>query len=288
MEKDLLKNFEEAKKISDQLIVYARTLVKDGVKILDIAERIEKKTFELGGKPAFPCGVSINEIAAHYTPDIDDKIILKENDLVKIDFGVKVNGCTWDRAFTVCVGNKTHPLIEAAEKALSEAVKLVKAGTKVFEISEVVENTFTEFGFKPVRNLSGHGIDQYIVHSFPSIPNSKNNLRHELKEGMVIAVEVFPTNGVGFVKETVPTLIYRYSADKPVRMYEARKILDAAKIEYERMPFAKRWLSKFGSAFKIDMALKQLLEVNALTEYPTLAEEGKGLVAQAEETNIVK
>ncbi len=156
MDEETLSSYKKSQEIAKEVVEFARTLVNENKKVLDIAEKIEQKIFSLGGKPAFPVNVSINEIAAHYTPDVNDTLVLKADDLVKIDIGVHVNGCIWDTAFSICIGKKFHPLIEASEKSLQEALKLIKAGTKVFEISEVVENTIVEFGFTPVRNLSGH------------------------------------------------------------------------------------------------------------------------------------
>lgn len=288
MEEELVKNFTKAKEISEQAFPFARSLVKEGEKIFEIADKIENKIIELGGKPAFPVCVSLNEMAAHYAPDINDPIVIKENDLVKLDIGVQVNGYICDRAFTVCVGKNSHPLIEAADKALEEALKIIKSGAKVYEISEAVENTIESLGFHPIHNLCGHGVEQYFLHASPSIPNGKNTIKTELKEGMLVAMEVFPTTGEGWTKESPPSLIYRYREDKPVRSYEARKILELAKTKYERLPFAKRWLTAVTTPLKIEIALKQLVEVGALYDYPTLKEVSDGLVAQSEETVIVK
>ena len=261
---------------------------KEDGEIEFIAEQIEKKIFELGAKPAFPVNISINEIGAHYTPDINDTIILKPEDLVKIDIGTQVNGCVWDQAFTICIGKESHDLIKASEKALGEALKIIKPGAKVFEISEVVENTVKEFGFNPVRNLCGHGLEQYNQHASPSIPNGKNTIKTEIKEDQVIAMEVFVTDGVGFVKESSPTLIFKFKQDRPVRLLEARKILELAKTDFDLLPFTKRWLLKVASPVKIDFALKQLEEVDALHSYPILKEETNRKVAQSEESMIIK
>lgn len=287
IEKEVLENYTKAKEVSDKVIEFSRSLLKENEKILIIAEQIEKKIFELEAKPAFPLNISINEIAAHYTPDINDARVLKPEDLVKIDIGIQVNGYIWDRAFTVCIGKESHDLIKASDKALAEALKIIKPGTKIFEISEVVENTVKEFGFNPVRNLCGHGLEQYNQHAFPSIPNGKNTIKTEIKEDQVIAMEVFVTNGVGLVKESSPTLIFKFKQDKPVRLPEARKILELAKTEFELLPFTKRWLLKVASPVKIDFALKQLEEVNALHSYPILKEETNGKVAQSEETIVI-
>ncbi|MFQ6055360.1 MAG: type II methionyl aminopeptidase [Methanosarcinales archaeon] len=287
MEEYVLKNYEKAKGVSDNVLPFAKTLVKKNVKILEIVEKIEDKIRKLDAKPAFPVNISINENAAHYTPDIDDTTTLKVGDLVKIDIGVQINGYIWDRAFTVYIGD-SHPLIEASEKALEKALKLIKSGIKIFEISEVVEDTITKFGFNPIHNLCGHGLEQYNQHASPTIPNGKNNIQDEIRAEQVIAMEVFATNGPGIVKESSPTLIYRYKQEKPVRLWEARKILEAARTKFEGLPFAKRWLTDITTPVKIDFALKQLLEVGAIIGYPILKEVGNGLVAQTEETVIVK
>jgi len=288
MEKEILEKYKKAKQVSDEVKELARDLVKDGVKILEVAEKVEKRIKELGAKPAFPLNISINEIAAHYTPDIDDTTTLKEGDLVKIDIGTQVDGYIWDRAFTVCIGEKTHPLIEVSEKALEEALKLIKPGTKVCEISEVVEDTVLNYGFNPVRNLCGHGLSRFNQHDLPTIPNGKNTIQTEIKEGQVIAMEVFVTDGVGLVKESFPVLIYKFKQQKPVRLPEARKILNMAMNEFNYLPFAKRWLAGKIPKIKIDFALKELVEVGALIDYPILKEESNRPIAQTEETVIVK
>lgn len=288
MEEEVLKNYEKAKEVSDSILPFAKKLVKDGAKILDIAEKIEEKTKKLEARPAFPVNISINENAAHYTPDINDTVALKSGDLVKIDFGVQVNGYIWDRAFTICIGKQHHHLIEASETALEEALKIIKHGTKIFEISEVVEDTIAKFGFNPIYNLCGHGLDRYDQHAPPVIPNGKNSIQDEIRAGQVVAMEVFTTDGAGIVKESTPTLIYKYKQERPVRLWEARRILEAARTDFEGLPFAKRWLTKITTPLKIDFALKQLLDVDALAEYPILKEKEGGWVAQAEETVMVK
>jgi len=288
MEDEIREKYKKACSISEEVRKYAKSLIKEGVKILELAEKIEKKIEELGGRPAFPVNISINEIAAHYSPYIDDSRVINVDDLVKVDIGIHVDGYIWDSAFTVCISERNHPLIETSEKALKEALKLIKPGVKICEISEVVENMIVENGFNPVRNLCGHGLERFNQHAPPSIPNGKNSIKDEIKEGQVIAMEVFVTNGSGWVKESYPTLIYKYKQDRPVRLLEGRKILELAKTKFEKLPFSKRWLVGLISPIKIDLALKQLVEVNALVEYPVLKEETNGLVAQTEATILVE
>lgn len=287
MEKEILENYEKAMKIAEDVITYSRKIDFKNKKILNIAEEIENVIRSFGGKPAWPVNININEIAAHYTPDVNDAIILNEGDLVKLDIGVHVKGYIADRAFTVCVGNPSHPLIEASEKALKEAMKLIKPGTKIYEISEVVEDTVNGFGFNTVRNLCGHAVGRFNQHVHPSIPNGKNTIKEEIEVDQVIAMEVFTTNGSGWVTESSPTIIFKYKQDKPVRLFEARKILEMAKYNFDMLPFTRRWIKDI-SPMKFDMAINQLTNVDALFDYPPLKEEANGLVAQTEETVIVK
>jgi len=287
MEEEVRKNYLKAKDVSDKVMEFARSIVVNEKKILAIADKIENEIMKLGTKPAFPVNISINDNAAHYTPDINDSTVLKDGDLVKVDFGVQCEGYIWDRAFTVCTGKKTHPLIEASEKALQEALKVIKPGVKICDVSAVVEDTINGFGFNPIHNLCGHGLEQYVQHAGPSIPNGKNNIKAEIPEGKAIAMEVFATDGVGMVKESYPILIYRFNEAKPVRMAEARKILEMSVEEFEMLPFAKRWLAKISTPMKIEFALKQLMDANALDGYPILREESGGIVAQTEETVLL-
>jgi len=287
MEKEILENYKKSKEISDGVQIFARNYVKEGMKILELAEKIEKKIKELGGGVAFPVNISINENAAHYTPDIDDPIVLRDGDLVKVDFGVHVNGYIWDRAFSVLIGDKKSGLIEAAERALENAIKMAKVGTTVSEISEIIENTVIEFNLKPIYNLAGHGLERFVQHAEPSIPNSKNNIQYKLEEGHAIAIEIFTTDGIGLVKESGQTLIFMHIQDKPVRLWEGRKIMERAKVEFNGMPFAKRWLTDIATGAKLELALKQLVDINALRPYSVLKEESNSAVAQAEETVII-
>lgn len=286
MEKEVLEKYRLAHDISDKVIDFAKPLVKEDAKILDVAEKIEKKIVELGAKPSWPVNFSINEIAAHVTPVMNDPTVLKENDLVKVDIGCQVDGYISDRAFTICIGKKTHPLIETSEKATKAALDALRPGVTVSEISGLIDDIVTESGFRPIRNLAGHSMSQNSQHEPPTIPNSKTNDTTEISEGTPIAIEVFTTDGNGWVKESSPTTIYKFLQDRPVRMPEARKILEMAKNDFEMLPFATRWLKEI-SPVKIEMALRQLVSAEALEAFPPLKEEANGMVAVYEDTKIV-
>jgi len=286
MEEDVLKKYRLAHDISDEVIDFARPLVKEGARILDVAEEIEDRIFEMKAMPSWPVNFSINEFAAHVTPGIDDQTILKEGDLVKVDIGCQVDGYISDRAFTVFVGHKTHPLIETSEKATKAALDALKPGVKVSEISAIIEDIVVGAGFNPIRNLAGHSMAQNSQHEPPSIPNGRTNDQTEILEGTPLAIEVFTTDGSGWVKESSPTTIYKFLQNKPVRLTEGRRILEMAKNEFDMLPFATRWLEGI-SPVKLGMALRQLVEAEALECFPPLKEESGGMVAVYEDTRIV-
>lgn len=121
-----------------------------------------------------------------------------------------------------------------------------------------------------------------------TIPNVKNDSKYQLREDEVIAIEPFCTAGNGFVKDSGSALIFRWIVDRPTRLIEARKILELARDKYEKLPFAKRWIQKEISPIKVELALKELLAVNALYGYQPLREISGKPVAQSEHTVIAK
>ena len=284
MEEDVVENYKKAQAISNEVMKYAKSLKFENATALSVAETVERLIVHNKGKPAWPVNVCVNEVAAHFSP-LDNTLVFRHGDIVKVDIGVHVNGYIWDQAFTVCVGEENHPLIAASKKAVEEAVKVLKKGAKVCEISAVIEDTVKSLGFNPIRNLCGHGLEKYVVHAPPSIPNSKNNIQDEIGE-QAIAIEVFVTDGSGWVKESEPANIYKFEEDKPLRMWEARKILEKAKTDFEGLPFSTRWLNI--PKIKVDMAIRQLLEVGAIISYPPLKEESGRPVAVTETTVLVR
>lgn len=288
MDKEVLEKYKKAGEIHQEASKLAKGLVKDGAAALNIADKVEELILKKDAGIAFPTNVSVNDIAAHYTPDIEDELKIKKGDLVKVDIGVHVDGYIADGAFTVCIGESSNPLIKASEEALEEVIKNIAPGKTVSEISDVIEEVVGGYEFNPVRNLAGHSVGQYIQHGGLSIPNAKNSIENKIPEDTVLGMEVFVTDGDGWVKESSPTLIYMFLQPKPVRLPVSRKILMKVFSEYQTLPFAKRWLSEFGSNVRLSMSLRELVNRGALREYPPLREKSGGNVAQAEQTLIVK
>jgi methionyl aminopeptidase len=286
MNEESIRKQKEAFEKMKVVLEYAKPLVKPNAKILEIAEAIEKKIFEVGAKPAFPVNIGINEVAAHYTPSIDDQTVLKEGDMVKIDIGLHVDGYISDNAFTVLVGKNSHPMIEIAKKAVEEARKVLRENVKIKEVSEVIESVVSSSGFNVVRNLTGHFLDRYVVHGV-SIPNVKNEIEIPIPKWQAVAIEVFVTNGSGWVKESSSVEIFQFRENRGSRILEAKKILEMSIKDFDGLPFAKRWIKNIPRA-KLDLAIRDLVNRGCLIDYPVLKESDNTLVAQWEESFIVE
>ncbi len=279
---DILK----AGKIAQEVREFARGIIFKDKLLLEIAEAIEDKIIELGGEPAFPVNLSINEVAAHYTPSHEDTKLAYG--LLKVDFGVSVDGWVADTAFTLDLEktNENKNLIDAAEAALANALKVVNKNSTLGEIGSVIEKTITEKGFSVIINLSGHSMGEYDLHAGITIPNIDTGSVEKLGEGL-FAIEPFATNGSGRVKDGRDSGIYALVDSKNVRSPIAREVLDFIAEEYSTLPFCSRWLvKKFGT--KALIGLRQLEANGNLHSFAQLVEVNRGKVAQAEHTIFIE
>lgn len=288
MDSGIIENYMKAGKAAADARRFAETVVKKGVRYFDAAEKIEDFIMKSGADIAFPVNISINDIAAHYTPTTDNQSVFGENDVVKVDVGVHIEGYIGDTAVTVCLDKEYEKMKAASDAALEAAVKLCKPGTKVSEISAVIEKIIRDMGYSPVSNLTGHGLERYDLHSDPQIPNISGSYNFKLKDGMAIAIEPFATNGAGTVKESEPVVIFSLAGPKPLRNPNARKIMNA--IEGRNgLPFSERWIMKQTglNQFSARMALLEMRKTGTLHDYPVLKEVAKGIVTQSEHTVLV-
>ena len=284
MDNEEIENYIKAGKIAAQALEYGKNLIKKGVFLVEVVDKVEEKIFSLGGKPAFPAQVSCNQIAAHYCPEQDDKTIFSDQ-VVSLDVGVHINGYIADNAVTVDLSGKHEDLVKASREALENAVKKIKPGISLAEIGRTIQETIQKYNFSPVRNLSGHGLAQYTQHTKPNIPNFENNDNSKIKEGMVFAVEPFASTGAGIVEEAGIPTVFSLEKIKPVRSPITREVLKELE-NYENLPFTSRWLTKkFGARTKI--ALRELEQLGIIHSYPPLVDRNKGLVSQAEHTVLV-
>jgi len=285
MDEETLQNYVNAGKIASEALVYGKSLIKSGAKVVEILDKVEEKIIELGGEIAFPAQISLNETAAHSCAELNDELVLSDQ-IVKLDVGAHVDGFIADNALTVDLSGKYGDLVKASQEALAEALKLVRPGVELKEIGKRIHEVITSYGFSPVRNLSGHGLDEFNIHTSPSIPNFDNGNENVLEEGDVIAIEPFASDGAGVVQESSPSSVFTLLNDSGVRDPITRKVLIELK-KYNGLPFAKRWLEKKFGVPKTNFALRQLLAKNCLQEHAPLVDTNRGMISQAEHSVIV-
>ena len=299
----MIDMYQKAGKIVKDVRELAVSEVHEGMKVLSLINLIESEIKKRGGLPAFPCNISINEVTAHYTSPTGDETILQDGDLVKIDLGAHVDGYIADSATTVMIGSGEGPytsgdkvytpekqleLIETANQALEVAISNIRAGAELGKIGGAVEEYVKSQGFLPVANLTGHSMDQWILHSGLSIPNVNEKNHHKIEEGDVLAIEPFVTDGVGVVGDMKDTFIFRFLRDRPLRLAPAKKLLDIIKLKYANLPFAQRWLKEEPGIRQLNPAMRQLISSRAIYPYHVLREKSGARVAQAEHTVIVE
>ncbi len=164
---------------------------------IELDQIAERMVLEMGGFPAFKgyrlypsvlC-VSINEEVVHGLPS---GRVLRSGDIVTLDIGVYYEGYCCDTAITVIVGHTDYQrkrLVRVTEEALQKALEVARAGNTTGDIGAAAQQHAEAFGFKPAKNLAGHGVGRF-VHEMPDIPNiAEPGTGVELKPGMVLAIE---------------------------------------------------------------------------------------------------
>ena len=297
----MIDSYEKAGKIVSKIRSEACKLIKNDLAIIDLIEFVESEIIKNGAGIAFPCNVSINEIAAHYTSPANDENKIATGDLVKLDLGAHIDGYIADSAITIMAPGddleekfdsdtlaKNQELIDASDAALETAISTVRVGVEIGKIGAAVEETVAKYGFKPIANLTGHSLEQWNLHSGLSIPSVNDKNTTKLKEGDVLAIEPFVTDGTGWVTDTLTPYIFRFLKDKPFRMAHTQKVFREIKKDYGSLPFTQRWLSKDFNANRLNASLRQLSQAMAIYAYPALKEKTNCWVSQSEHTVIVE
>jgi methionyl aminopeptidase len=286
----ILENYIVAGQIASTVRENVRKKNHIGRTLFEICESIENEIALLGGNPAFPVNVSLNEIAAHYTAEPQDQIKVKDNDVLKIDLGVHIDGYIADTAVTVSYDSKYNPLVDVAELSLSEAIKIAKINAKSNEIGKIIENTITSNGLKPIQNLSGHSLDRYVIHAGKSVPNIKTlGSSFSLVDNQAYAIEPFVTtkDGLGIVYEGKTKNIFSLISRKPSKDKGSDALMNYLWERYKTLPFAIRWLIKDYDETEIRDMIDYLIRKKNIRSYPILVEGNNKIVSQAEHTFFI-
>lgn len=286
IQSEFLTDYRHAAEAHRQARGWAKKNVKPGMSLTDIANGIEDSARALVGHSGleegdalragmgFPTGLSINHCAAHYSPNAGCKIVLQEDDVMKIDIGVHVNGRIVDSAFTVAFNPRYDPLLEAVKAATNAGIKEAGIDARLGEIGGVIQEVMesyeveingTTHPVKSIRNLNGHTILPYSIHGTKSVPIVKTNDQTKMEEGDVFAIETFGSTGNGYVHEDGEVSHYAKRGDAgkvDLRISSAKSLLNVINKNFGTLPFCRRYLDRLGQE-------KYLLGVcSSPSEYP--------------------
>ncbi|OYT44128.1 type II methionyl aminopeptidase [Candidatus Bathyarchaeota archaeon ex4484_40] len=286
---DWVENLRRAGAISRKVKEEAYRIVREGASVLEVCERLEAIILEEDAKPAFPCNISINEVAAHYSPLPGDSTVIPPSSVVKVDIGVSVDGYIADTAISVAVDPMFEPMVEAAKAALREAIRLARPGVSVSRIGAAVQRVVEQMGFKPIRNLTGHEIARYSLHAGLSIPSVASHQSGRLEAWHIYAIEPFVTTprGGGEVVPRRLTTIFRVDSGRILQMRLKKEEKMLAKLLAERfdsLPYSPRWIPSYE---KIKRLHERMVKLGRIHRYPVLVEKKGEPVAQAEHTILV-
>ena len=282
-------DFLKAGKIAGRVLSLLENGVRPGVKVLKICTLAEEKILEYGATGvAFPCNVSINNEAAHYTSPHADPRVFPDKGLVKVDIGAHVNGYISDTAITVDLDGSYENFIAAAKNALESAIEVVNPGVHVGEVGEAIERTIKKHGLKPVHALSGHQLRQWMLHAGKNVPNIGQKISPTMNLGETFAIEPFATNGNGTIKSGMTTYIFSNDLKNKKKLdHTALRVRNVSRQLFRSLPWASRWLNGKVGSVDVDITLKMLQHAGAIHGYPVLLEGKDGLVSQFEHSVFV-
>lgn len=305
MYESMYNEVREAAEVHRQVRSSFMKWVRPGMSMIEIAQFIENGTRSLlkndGFKRGwgFPTGVSLNHVAAHYTPNYKDTLRLQFDDVMKVDFGTHINGHIIDCAFTVAFNPRYEPLLQAVKDATNTGIKeagidvrLCDIGAAIQEVMESYEVTLdgVTYPVKSIRNLNGHSICPYRIHGGKSVPIVKNADQTKMEEGEFYAIETFGSTGRGEVIEDMECSHYMKNFDAPhvpLRTTAAKSLLNCITQNFGTLAFCRRWLDDLGQKSYL-LGLKQLCDSDVVRPCPPLCDIKGCYTAQFEHTLFLR
>lgn len=277
----------KAGKIAARVLRELKEEIKPGVKVFRLCTLAEKKIIEYGGRPAFPCTISIDNIVAHYTSPQNDKTIIPDSGLVKFDLGATVDGYLSDVAETVDLDGTLEGFVAATDDALEEAIQILNPGTPLGDIGKKIENVIKAYGLKPIRNLTGHDMKRYKLHAGKTVPNVKERGIGNVEVGDCFAIEPYATNGEGTVIDSDMVYIFSNTAKEETLEGTTEKLRLHLREKYESLPFAIRWIGATTEDIDIVEEIRELMKVKAIRGHPVQVSKKGRPVSQSEHTVFV-
>ncbi|KAI9887574.1 MAG: Methionine aminopeptidase 2 [Watsoniomyces obsoletus] len=311
MDQDFLTDYRQAAEVHRQVRQWAQKNIKPGQTLTEIAEGIEdgvryltdhqglEEGDNIKGGMGFPTGLSLNNCAAHYTPNAGNKVVLAKEDVMKVDFGVHINGRIVDSAFTMTFDPVYDNLVNAVKDATNTGVREAGIDVRMSDIGsaiqEVMESYEVEIGgttypVKAIRNLNGHSIEPYSIHGSKSVPIVKGGDQTKMEEGERFAIETFGSTGKGYVREDMETSHYAKRGDAPnvsLRLSSAKSLLNTITKNFGTLPFCRRYLDRLGQE-KYLLGLNNLVTSGIVEAYPPLCDIKGSYTVQFEHTILLR
>jgi len=277
-----LECFRKAGRIAAECREWAKASIRPGVPIRHVLETIEDMIRERGAAPGFPAQSSRNSVAAHYCSSPEDEQAYSEGDCVKVDIGVHVDGYIADTAASVDLSSdgRWTPLIDSARRALDAAIATVGDGVQVGDVGAAIERTILAAGFQPVRNLTGHGLARWKVHTAPQIPNYAERGAGTFRRDTVCAIEPFASTGRGYIREAGKAEVFMMVRPPQKAKGLDRDVLKAIEA-WRGLPIARRYFRHLDRE-AVEEAFSKLARQGSLVRYPPLVEDEGVMVAQYE------
>ncbi|KAF2872390.1 methionine aminopeptidase 2-like protein [Massariosphaeria phaeospora] len=311
MNSDYLTDYRRGAEVHREVRQWAQKWIKPGMSLTEIAEGIEDSVRALTGHQGledgdalkggmgFPTGLSINHCAAHYTPNAGNKMVLNYEDVMKVDFGVHINGRIVDSAFTLTFDPTYDNLVNACKDATNTGVKQAGIDVRMSDIGaaiqEVMESYECEikgetYPVKCIRNLNGHSIGRYNIHGGKTVPIVKGGDQTKMEEGETYAIETFGSTGKGYVRDDMETSHYAKREDAPkvaLRVSSAKTLLNSITKNFGTLPWCRRYLDRLGHD-KYLLGLNNLVSAGIVEAYPPLCDVKGSYTAQSEHTFLLR
>jgi methionyl aminopeptidase len=290
---------------------YIRSIIKPGMSLKSLVILIEDKIKELTiydtNNPidkgiGFPIGVSVNNCAAHYTPNFEEEdYLLKEDDIIKIDYGVHFNGTIIDSAFSVHFNPKYDQFINISRDITNYGVSLCGPDAVLGDIGRDIEEYIKSkeieidnkiYDIKIMRDLTGHMISNYKIHAGKAVPNVAINYPIRMNPFEFYAIEPFITTGEGtsFSKEPKSHFMLNCTDPKIISKLkgEEKNYFNIINNNYFTLPFCQRWLYELYPTLNHNDLLDKLEKKQILNSYPPLYDINNSIISQFEHTIFIK